>query len=268
MRKSRIHFFPLVMFLFLTTLFVPVTLLAADPVTILIKNVNLIDRENIAEDTVVNILISGNTLEIVTKDTITDTIAEISMGASNSFLLGNLDAGASPSFVILDQDPGKHFGVLLDTKSHIVFAIEQGSVLVNVLPHSTTAQLSEESYNEARRSSWLAYEPPPLALPLTYHSSRKWNKFENKYISGLFNGALGLDRNSWLSQDDNSHAQVGDMSEFDTGNIRALRVALVGTLNFETPWIYFISGATHAFTQRFLFPLQKPRGGGQRYGPE
>ena len=251
MVKTRIHFFPLVMFLFLATLSVPVTLPAADPATILIKNVNLIDRENIAEDAVVNILISGNTLEIVTKDTITDTIAEISVDASNSFLLGNLDAGGSPSFVILNQDPRKYFDVLLDTKSHIVFAIEQGDVVVNILPHFTMQPPTEVSDSESQRSGWLAYEPPPLALPLTYHSSRKWNKFETRYISGLFNGALGLDRNIWLSQDNDSDVQVGDLYEFNTGNIRALRVGLVGTLNFKTPWVYFISGATNAFTQGF-----------------
>ena len=251
MPKTKLYYSSLAVFLFLTTLFVPVTLPAADPVNILIKNVNLIDRENIAEDAVVNILISSNTLEIVTKDPITDKIAEISLDASNSFLLGKLDTGASPSFVILDKDPRKHFDVLLDTKSHILFAIEQGDVVVNILPQTTTTQLSKAADSEAKRSGWLAYEPPPLALPLTYHSSRKWNKFETRYISGLFNGALALDRNLWLSQDDDSHAQVGDMSEFNTGNIRALRVGLVGTLNFETPWVYIISGATHAFTQGF-----------------
>ncbi|MBW1750795.1 MAG: hypothetical protein JRJ37_08885, partial [Deltaproteobacteria bacterium] len=155
------------------------------------------------------------------------------------------------SFVILSQDPRKHFAVLLDTKSHIVFAIEQGDVVVNILPHLTMQPPTEVPDSESQRSGWLAYEPPPLALPLTYHSSRKWNKFETRYISGLFNGALALDRNIWLSQDNDSQTQVGDLYEFNTGNIRALRVGLVGTLNFKTPWIYFISGATNAFTQGF-----------------
>lgn len=251
MHKTKLYCLSLGVFLFLTTLSVPLTLLAADPVNILIKNVNLIDRENIAEDAVVNILITNNTLEIVTKDTITDTIAKISVDASNSFLLGNLDMGAPPTFVILDQDPRKHFDVLLDTKSHILFAIEQGDVVVNILPQFTTTKLSETADSEPKRSGWLAYEPPPLALPFTYHSSRKWNKFERKYISGLFNGALALDRNNWLSQDDSSKAQVGDLSEFDKGNIRALRFGLVGTINFKTPWVYSIAGATNAFTQGF-----------------
>jgi len=250
MYKTQLLFFPLAAFLFLVTLFAPIVVHAADPVNILINNVHLIDPENIAEDAVVNILISKKTLEIVTKDTITAVMAEISVDASNSFLLGNLDTGAPPTFVILNQDPRKHFDVLLDTKSHILFAIEQGDVVINILPQ-LTVQLPEAPDSESQRSGWLAYEPPPIALPLTYHSSRKWNKFEGKYISGLFNGALALDRNRWLSQDDNSNAQVGDLSEFDGGKIRALRFGLVGTLNFKTPWVYSIAGATNAFTQGF-----------------
>ena len=250
MYKTQLLFFSLAAFLFLITLFAPIVVHAADPVNILINNVHLIDPENIAEDAVVNILISNKMLEIVTKDTITALMAEISVDASNRFLLGNLDTGAPPTFVILSQDPRKHFDVLLDTKSHILFAIEQGDVVVNILPQ-LTVQLPEAPDSESQRSGWLAYEPPPIALPLTYHSSRKWNKFEGKYISGLFNGALALDRNRWLSQDDNSNAQVGDLSEFDGGKIRALRFGLVGTLNFKTPWVYNIAGATNAFTQGF-----------------
>lgn len=250
MYKIQWYFFPLAAFLFLTTLFAPFVVNAADPVTILINNVHLIDRENIAEDAVVNILITNNSLKVVTKDSITSEVAEISLDASNSFLLGNLDTGAPPNFVILNKDPRKHFAVLLDTKPHILFAIEQGAVVVNILPQ-LTVQLPEAPDSESKRSGWLAYEPPPLALPLNYHSSRKWNKFEGKYISGLFNGALALDRNRWLSQDSNSNAQVGDMSEFDGGKIRALRFGLVGTLNFKTPWVYSIAGATNAFTQGF-----------------
>ena len=71
---------------------------------------------------------------------------------------------------------------------------------------------------------WVAYTPPPIAVPIRYYDSRKWNKFNTKPISGLFTGALALDRQFWLSQDGNSEAQVGDLSEFEGGKIRALAV--------------------------------------------
>lgn len=239
--------------LFLSLLLIPAWLSAAQAAggnTILINNVHLIDREGVAEDAVVNILISEDTLELVTKDSLPADMTGRSFDASDTFLLGKLDPGAAPNFVILSKDPRKHFAVLLDTKAYLKFAVEQGAIVVNRLP-PLVAEQTDGPASEPKRSGWLAYEPPPLALPLTYHSSRKWNKFEGKYISGLFNGAVALDRNSWMSQDGNSHTQVGDLSEFDTGNIRALRFGLVGTLNFKTPWVYSIAGATNAFTQGF-----------------
>ena len=56
---------------------------------------------------------------------------------------------------------------------------------------------------------------------------------------------------TWLHQNDASENQVGDLSSFDGGEIRALRFGLVGTLNFDQPWIYTIFLATHAFDQGF-----------------
>ena len=60
-----------------------------------------------------------------------------------------------------------------------------------------------------------------------------------------------LDRQYWTSQDGSSEAQVGDLGAFDGGEIRGLRVGVIGTLNFERPWVYTIFGATHAFDKGF-----------------
>jgi phosphate-selective porin OprO/OprP len=97
----------------------------------------------------------------------------------------------------------------------------------------------------------LAYNPPPFAVPLDYFDSRKWNKFQTKPVSGLFNGALALDRLGWLTQDDASETQVGDLTEFEGGEIRALRFGVVGTFNFKRPWVYTVYVATNAFDKGF-----------------
>lgn len=242
------RFVPIVAFMLLAVM-TALTAQAADPDKILIKNVHLIDREKVAEDVVVNILITDNKLEVVTKDDIDPETVNIVVDAQGGFLLGELEMGAPPSFVILDQDPRINFEVLLDTKNYAQFAVQNGVIVKNNLPAVAAAQPDPEE--EPKRSGWLAYEPPPLALPLSYHDSRKWNKFETKYISGLFNGAIALDRHRWLSQDDASRGQVGDLAEFDGGEIRALRFGLAGTLNFKTPWVYVIAGATNGFDKGF-----------------
>ena len=122
--------------------------------------------------------------------------------------------------MILDRDPREDFDVLLDTEAHVRFAIRDGVIVKNELP--TMPPSPPEATPKPRR--WKAYTPPPIAVPIRYYDSRKWNKFNTKPISGLFIGALLLDRQFWLSQDGDSETQVGDLSDFEGGEIRGLRV--------------------------------------------
>jgi phosphate-selective porin OprO/OprP len=109
--------------------------------------------------------------------------------------------------------------------------------------------LEKEPEHEPVKAGWLAYTPPPLAVPLNYRDTSKWNRFETKYISGIFISGLFLDRVNWLSQDTVNESQVGGLAAFDGGEIRGFRLGFAGTLNwFEKPWIYTIFGATNALT--------------------
>lgn len=220
---------------------------AAEPASILINNVRLIDRQGKADDVVVNLLIKDGKLFVVTEEKVSSDQAELAVDAQNGFLLGNLDMGSPPAFLILDEDPRRNFEVLLDTRNHTLFAVHKGAIVHNDLPVVVVA----ESAQEPKRSGWLTYEPPPLALPLEYRDTTKWNRWESKYISGIFSAAVVLDRTRWLEQDMASRQQVGDLEEFDGGEIRGLRFGAVGTLNFKTPWVYTIFGATNAFDKGF-----------------
>jgi phosphate-selective porin OprO/OprP len=221
---------------------------AQDPMSVVIKNIHLINQEGLEADVLVNILITDKQLEVVTQDDISSEIAEIIINGMDGFLLGTLEIGAAPSFVIVNKDPRGSLQILMDTKAYVQFAVEEGVIILNKL-QEITAPLPE--YEKAARSGWLAYDPPPLALPLSYRNNRKWNKFNSKYVNGILIGGVLLDRSYWLSQDGASEQQVGDLSEYDGGEIRALRVGLAGTLNFNTPWIYTIFGATNAFDKGF-----------------
>jgi phosphate-selective porin OprO/OprP len=86
---------------------------------------------------------------------------------------------------------------------------------------------------------------------MNYQDKTRWNHFSTKYVSGLFTGAVVLDRQFWVDQDDRSKLQVGDLDTFDGGEIRGLRFGGVGTLNFEKPWVWTVFGATHAFAKGF-----------------
>jgi phosphate-selective porin OprO/OprP len=219
----------------------------AEASSILIRNVHLIGREGAEGDVLVNVLIVDGRLDVVTRDDIAPETVEIAVDAERGFLMGKLQIGEPPSFVILDQNPRENFDVVLDTAAHVLFAMRQGVVVKSDLPDVAAAVADVEP--EQKR--WMAYTPPPVAVPLDYYSTRRWNKFESKAISGVFNGALALDRLRWLSQDDGSEAQVADLREFDGGEIRALRFGVVGTLNFKRPWVYTVYAATNAFGKGF-----------------
>jgi phosphate-selective porin OprO/OprP len=90
-----------------------------------------------------------------------------------------------------------------------------------------------------------------MALPTGYMDDSKWNKWETKYIDGIFLAAVAFDRINWLSQNNDSERQVGDLSLEEGGEVRAFRLGAVGTINFPKPWVYTVFGATNAFDKGF-----------------
>lgn len=222
---------------------------AQDPESedILVRNVTLIDPSGEAEDRIVNILIRDGKLDVVTEDKISRDEAEQVVNADKGFIVGKLDLGEPPSFMIFREDPRENFEVMLDTKSYTSFAVSKGVVVRNRL----LEVFDDESEDEPVKTGWLAYTPPPLAIPLDYADTSKWNRWETKPVSGIFVAAVVLDRMNWMHQDAVSQARHGDLDDYDGGEIRGLRFGVVGTLNFERPWIYTIFGATNAFDKGF-----------------
>jgi len=220
---------------------------AEDPERIIVTNARLVGRDAASQDAAINLLIVDGKLSVVSKDELVIQPGDVAVDANGGFLFGQLALGASPSFVILDQDPRENVDVLLDTKTHARFAIRDGVIVKNELP-AAPASSAEDTPKPLR---WKAYTPPPIAVPIRYFDSRKWNKFETKPVSGLFIGALLLDRQFWLSQDGNSENQVGDLSDFEGGEIRVLRAGVVGTLNFKRPWRYTVFAGSNTFDKGF-----------------
>ena len=215
------------------------------PDTVLVRNVTLLKDNGQKEDVIVNILIRDNKLDVVTQDEIPANTAALALDARQGILLGQLTPGQPPSFVILDGDPRDDFHLLLDTATHARFAMKKGLIIRNRLPKAF------DTDEKLKRSGWLAYTPPPLALPSDYQDTTKWNRWESRFISGIFIAALILDRQKWQSQDSTSEFQVGNLDDFDGGEIRGLRVGAVGTLNFPTPWVYTVFAASNAFDKGF-----------------
>jgi phosphate-selective porin OprO/OprP len=222
-----------------------------EPRDILIRNVTLLDPGGKAPDRMVSLLVRGGKLEIITEDAISGEGVDEVVNANAGFIIGNLKIGAPPNFMVLIDDPRENFEVLLDTKRYASFAMYEGRVVKNELAQVFEPEQDEQP-REQRQRGWLAYTPPPMAVPLNYADTSKWNRFESDYISGLFTAGLVVDRMHWLSQDAASEGQVGSLDAFESGEIRGLRFGVIGTLNmFDEPWVYTIFGATNAFDKGF-----------------
>jgi phosphate-selective porin OprO/OprP len=218
----------------------------------LIRNVVLLDPNGVVEDKIVNVLIRANKLDIVTEDKISRDDADMIVNANKGIMLGKLEIGQKPSFIIFNEDPRDNFDVMMDTFTYSVFAVDDGVVVKNRL----LGVVADEPDEEPKKAGWLAYTPPPFMVPLNYQDTSKWNRWESRWIDGIFTGALFLDRMRWLSQDDINEDHVGNLDFASGGEIRGLRFGFVGTINFEKPWIYTIFGATNAFDKGFEIQQQ------------
>ena len=105
----------------------------AEPQNLLIQNVRIINSGGEAVADVANLRVRDGLLDLVTKDQIAADDGEQELDAGGGYLLGTLAVGAPPTFMILDEDPVADVMILLDTPSHVVFAIDGGEVLVNQL---------------------------------------------------------------------------------------------------------------------------------------
>ena len=214
---------------------------------VIVRNAVLSDPDDPANDQVVTLLVKKGELEIITADPVKDKSIRFVVNADRGFILGKLTLNEPAGFMILSQDPRANPDVFLDTKAFTTFAMKEGTIVRNNL----LAASDEQDLAVQGEGEWFAYNAPPMALSTSYKNKNKWNRFRSKYVNAALIGALALDRMKWLSQDDASEGQVGDLSEYDGGEIRAFRFGIVGTLNFEKPWIYTFAAATHAFDKGF-----------------
>ena len=217
------------------------------PERILIRNVVLFDPAGRVEDKVVNLLLRENKLDLVTEDKVSRDEADLVVNAQLGVIMGKLELGTSPNFMIFNDDPRDNFQVLMDTLASAVFVVHDGVIVRNRL----IDEVAEVEEDEPKKGGWLAYNPPPMVVPTNYQDTSKWNRYESKWVSGVFLSAMVMDRMKWTSQDSGSDAQWGDLGVIDGGEIRGFRAGVVGTLNFEKPWVYTIFAATNAFDKGF-----------------
>ena len=212
---------------------------------LLITDVTLINQHATNDEVLVNILIRDNKLDIVTEDTIPADRAEVILDAEGEILLGDLKLGEKPDFLILAGDPRDNFELLINAGEHARLLVRDGDIVSSELVANAQTHAAPEN---DKVQSYLA---PPMALATSYQDPTRWNHFDTKYVSGLFNGVVVLDGQHWRSQDAGSTQQVGDLNDFDGSAVRALEIGVAGTINFNNPWQFTVAAADLTFEPGF-----------------
>jgi len=222
----------------------------ADGPNLLIENIRIASSDGQTDPDLTHIRIRDGILSLISEDHIKADEGATVLDAGGGYLLGKLQVGAQPKFMILNEDPVADVMVLLNTDQHVIFAISDGSVLINRIMGTAQASSAAEKEESEVAEHWYTYDPPPFALPNSI-GSEKWNTWSSRWVDGLFISALALDR-QWISQDAGSIDQVGDLTDSrERGTIRGWRFGVAGTINFDRPWLYNVAGAWNSFDRGF-----------------
>jgi phosphate-selective porin OprO/OprP len=221
---------------------------AAELPEMIIRNVRISESGSKKDATTVDIHIKKGRVAHVSEDRIHAEAGVRVEDADNGYLVGDLEIGLPPQFLIVDKNPVTNFEVLLDTPAHTTFAINVDQIVKDTLSESL------EDVSPTRViEHWFSYNPPPVHFDDSFTFDEKWNAFDSKHFTGLFSAGLFLDRANWLSQNDASRNQpgVGDLEDYDGGTIRAFRFGLNGQILFARPWLYSLWAASNSFDADF-----------------
>ena len=92
-------------------------------------------------------------------------------------------------------------------------------------------------------------EPEP-EVPETPPDAPPWNRFATRWVPFQPTGGIALDFVRY-AQDERSLGHVGDLTEFEVPEVRAVRAGVLGTINFEKPWFFYVAGAYRGFGRGF-----------------
>jgi phosphate-selective porin OprO/OprP len=81
-------------------------------------------------------------------------------------------------------------------------------------------------------------------------STYDWNAFNTRWVNMRAIAMVGIDATHFYQEEENS-AVVGDMSRYDRWDVRGLRIGAAGTLNFDHPWTYLVSGSINSAMQDY-----------------
>jgi len=81
-------------------------------------------------------------------------------------------------------------------------------------------------------------------------SAYDWNAFHSQWVNMRALAMVGIDVSHFYQSDKNEQV-VGNMSRYNRWDVRGLRIGAAGTLNFNRPWTYLVSGSINSAMQDY-----------------
>jgi hypothetical protein len=135
--------------------------LAAEPPELIIRNVQIIKPGERSKSTKVDIRIYKGRVALISEDRIHAEEGVRVEDAENGYLLGNLEVGLPPQFLIVVENPVENFDVLLDTPAHTTFAIKGDEIIKDELSESLEdappTQVMSQSMAQRRKPGILSH---------------------------------------------------------------------------------------------------------------
>jgi phosphate-selective porin OprO/OprP len=195
----------------------------------------------------VNVLVRDNHIVVVSPNPVPVETTTMVIDGNGRFIMGTLTIGKKANLLVVEGDPTADITILASPNS--AFLVMRNGRIENDVPQSVVSHLAPKAGESApvpTPKATAAKQQTPLE-----RLQRPWNTYENDYFSTTFVAAVLLDRTKY-DQDSKGKAQVGSLSDFDTGEVRATRVGVVGTVKlFDDPWKYILAGSTRAFDSGF-----------------
>ena len=94
------------------------------------------------------------------------------------------------------------------------------------------------------------YRLPPYITNDMNVSAYDWNALNTRYVNMRALVMVAID-GAHFYQNAKSREHVGDMRKYNRFDVRGVRIGMGGTINFDRPWVYLVSGALNSLQQDY-----------------
>jgi phosphate-selective porin OprO/OprP len=191
-----------------------------------------------------NLAVVRKRFTVVSQEPIEPGAETIVIDGGGRLAIGRIEEGALATLLVVDGTPFEDAPFATDTETVRILLTLRMTRLAMV-----EGEIRKNTLGVVSAPEELAEEATPGASE-TAAPQLPWTMYNGKKVSALFIGGVVLDFQLY-DQNAESLEQVGNLSEFEEGQVRGIRLGVTGTFKVKKPVTYTIAGATRAWDLGF-----------------